>query len=253
MTTARVVRAPIADLAPGERQLSDEMTRYLCRVRRLGMGDSFVAFDPIAHVEADATLTGGLGPDGRANATIGPTRAAIVVAQEALVLVYALAKGDKIDAVVRDATELGATRIVLAKTERAIVKVTSSGSSDQKIARWERIAREAARQCGRADPPRIDGVHGWRDALVRGAEGCEARFCLDPRALVPLGSALVDSVARRDALAFAVGPEGGLSADEIEIAVGLGYLPSCLGPFTLRTETVAAAVLGAVRILMAER
>ena len=77
----------------------------------------------------------------------------------------------------------------------------------------------------------------------------DARFCLWENATEPLGATLPDAIARVASMAFAIGPEGGLTAEEVEEARVLGYAPVSLGPFVLRTETVAAAVLGAVRVL----
>ena len=88
--------------------------------------------------------------------------------------------------------------------------------------------------------------------MARGARGGDART--RPRVLPwenatePLGPELLG--ARRGAsIAFAIGPEGGLTEAEVEEARVLGYAPVSLGRFVLRTETVAAAVLGAIRIL----
>lgn len=242
------VRAPISELAEGERVLSDETSRYLCRVRRLRAEDRFVAFDPTTRSEADAVILEASAESARVR--IEAVRAAKVVARTDLVVVYALAKGDKVDAVVRDATELGATRIVIAQTERAVVKVDGRRARE-KEERWKRVAEQSARQCGRADPPAIDGVLPWSSALDL-ATGCEARFCLDPLGETPLGAALRLAVIQRKSLAFAIGPEGGLTTSEVGIAVSKGFLPTSLGPFILRTETVAAAVLGAVRVLDTE-
>ncbi len=239
------VRAPISGLAEGERELSTETSHYLCRVRRLGSGARFIGFDPDARVEADVELTEASTTAARAK--IGPLRPAQVVAGAGLVLVYALAKGDKVDDVVRDATELGATRVIVTRTERAVVKATADRAKD-KLERWRRIAEQAARQCGRADPPEVVGVLDWPEALEQ-ASDCDARFCLDPRAVETMANALPPAIERGAAIAFAIGPEGGLSSDEIEIAVAKGFVPASLGPFILRTETVAAAVLGAVRVL----
>lgn len=239
------VRAPISGLAEGERVLPAESSHYLCRVRRLGPGARFVGFDPDARTEADVEVVEA--SSSAARVMVGPLRAAQVVAGAGLVLVYALAKGDKVDDVVRDATELGATRVIVTRTERAVVKVTGERAKE-KLDRWRRIAEQAARQCGRADPPAIEGVLDWADALERACDS-EARFCLDPRAVEMLGGALAPAIERGASVAFAIGPEGGLTADEVEIAVSKGFLPASLGPFVLRTETVAAAVLGAVRVL----
>ena len=240
------VRAPVKSLQAGTRSLPPESSHHLCRVLRLRNGDHFVAFDPEARTEADATIDDASG--GVAMVTIGDVRPARVVAGAPVVLVYALAKGDKVDAVVRDSTELGATRIVVARTSRAVAKVDAERAG-AKLDRWRRIAEQAARQCGRGDPPVIDGVLAWRDALESAGTEGDARFCLWENATEPLGPALTAAVARRGALAFAIGPEGGLTQSEVEEARVLGFAPVSLGHFVLRTETVAAAVLGAVRVL----
>jgi 16S rRNA (uracil1498-N3)-methyltransferase len=247
MTTGakRKIRAPVADLAAGKRTLDRDVSRYLCRVLRLRPGDGFIAFDPRAGVESDATIE-----DDSVEATVvdlGEPRPGRIACDAPVVLVYALAKGDKVDAVVRDATELGATTIVIARTARAIKKAAGA-DADAKIQRWRRIAEQAARQCGRAAPPAIEGVLDWPNALGR-ADACDARFCLAPEAEDALGSALARAVARGDGLAFAIGPEGGLTPSEIEQARQCGFVPASLGSLVLRTETVAAAVLGAVRVL----
>lgn len=234
------VRTPLAKLAPGARTLGEEASSYLCRVRRLREGDRFVAFDPEARTEADATIDEA--SPAAARVTIGELRPAAVVAQAPLVLVYALAKGDKVDAVVRDATELGATHVVLAPTARSVVKVDDAKGA-AKVDRWRRIAEQAARQSGRSDPPRVDLARTFAEALA--LADAEAKLLLDPHAADPLGPAL----RGRASFAFAVGPEGGFTEAEIAAARDAGFAPVTLGPFVLRTETVAAAVLGAVRIL----
>ena len=240
------VRAALAKLASGTRTLPRDASHHLCRVLRLRAGDAFVAFDPDARTEADATIDEASGEAARV--TIGAVRPARVVAGSTVVLVYALAKGDKVDAVVRDATELGATRIVIARTSRAVAKAVAD-RADTKLERWRRIAEQAARQCGRADPPVIDGVLAWREALEAASHDAEARFCLWENATAPLGTDLPNLVARGTSMAFAIGPEGGLTQAEVDEARVLGYAPVSLGSFVLRTETVAAAVLGAVRVL----
>jgi len=226
-----VRRVPVRRLTAGVQELDPETAHYLRRVLRLASGAAFVAFDPDARVEADAVLR----DDGAAE--IGALRPATVVADRPLVLVYALAKGDKVDATIRDATELGASKIVLAETARCVVKRTDRPKNE----RWRKIAEQAARQCGRADVPALEGVFGWEEALAR-AEGCRHRYCLHPAANEGV------HLEARASYAFAVGPEGGLTDDEVLAAIKLGFRPASLGPFVLRTETVAAAVLGAVRV-----
>jgi 16S rRNA (uracil1498-N3)-methyltransferase len=238
-------RVAVDHLVEGPRTLDADTSHYLARVLRRGPGDELVVFDPHQRVEATATIEEASAEGLRIS--IGPLRVAAVLAQVDLVLVYALAKGDKVDAVVRDATELGATRIVLTDTERSVVRVPA-GRAASKKERWARIAEEAARQCGRADPPAIDGILSWTDALAA-ARACDARFCLDPGATTPLGDVLPGAVGGGAAIAIAVGPEGGLSPAEVDAALREEWIVTGLGPFVLRTETVPAAILGAIRVL----
>jgi 16S rRNA (uracil1498-N3)-methyltransferase len=239
-----MTRAPIADLAPGERSLDGAVGHYLVRVLRLRAGDSFVAFDPATGAEADARVV-------RAEASslivqFGAPRESQARIEGTLTLVQGLAKGDKCDAIVRDATELGATRIVVALTRRSVVRL----DDDRAVARqtrWARIAEDAARQCGRARPPTVDRPTDWEGALDSVPAGV-ARFCLHEGATRALGPGLFEALAGAVDLAFACGPEGGLEASEVEGAVARGWSVCSLGPLALRTETVAAAVLGAVRV-----
>lgn len=236
-----MIRAPVAGLAEGARTLTADTSSYLCRVLRLRAGDRFLAFDPDARTEAEATIADA-SPDA-ARVSIGPVRPASIVVRRPVRLVYALSKGDKVDAVVRDATELGVTHIVLAPSDHSVVRIDAS-KRQAKLQRWERIAEEAARQCGRGDAPRVHLESDMRQALAHGNEQAGASFILDPRATEPLGRHLGPT-----AEVFAIGPEGGFSAEEIAFAVSHGYRSVTLGSLILRTETVAAAVLGAVRVL----
>jgi 16S rRNA (uracil1498-N3)-methyltransferase len=236
------IRAPIAGLAPGERALDAQAAHYLVRVLRLGPGARFVAFDPERAMEADAELVK-IEP---AAARFGTLRAASVVAPRDVTLVQGLAKADKCDHVIRDATELGATRVIVAATTRTVVHLEGTRARARQE-RWTKIAREAARQCGRADPPLVEGPFDWNEALARVPKGA-IRFCLHPTARTPLGPPLLEALAGRAAIAFAVGPEGGLSAQELAQAEDAGWRIASLGALVLRTETVAAAVLGATRV-----
>jgi 16S rRNA (uracil1498-N3)-methyltransferase len=239
-----VIRAPVPDLAPGERSITGAAAHYLGRVLRLRAGDAFVAFDPSTGAEADAVTV--WAEHDAVTVRFGPVRSGAERARRAITFVQGLAKGDKCDAVVRDATELGATRILVAATKRSVVKLDRA-RGEERQSRWARIAQEAARQCGRSDVPRVDAPCPWAEALAR-VESDAERFCLWERATEPLGPALFVALARDAGLAFACGPEGGLEVAEVEAARASGWAVVSLGGLALRTETVAAAVLGAVRV-----
>jgi 16S rRNA (uracil1498-N3)-methyltransferase len=238
------IRAPLPDLAPGERLLEGAVAHYLGRVLRLRAGDVFVAFDPASAREADATTV--RVDDRTFTVRVGPLREGTARAPRELVWIQGLAKGDKCDAVVRDATELGATRIVVATTRRSVVRLDAKRAAERQ-ARWARIAEQAARQCGRSDTPLVDPPCPWDEALARAGDDA-ARFMLWERAVEPLGPTLFSALARQSPLVFACGPEGGLEEIEVELGRTRGWTVASLGPLALRTETVAAAVLGAVRV-----
>lgn len=238
-----MIRAPVLGLTPGERHLRGEVARYLARVLRLHAGDAFVAFDPESGAEADAVMLGA--ERGTVTVQLGAVRDA-GPPRRPMVWIQGFAKKDRCDAVVRDATELGATHVVIAVTKRTIVRL-DAGHASERRSRWVRVAREAARQCGRSDPPRVDPPRPWAEAVEEVANDA-ARFCLWEKATEPLGPPLIHALATRAPLAFACGPEGGLEDAEVELARSLGWTIASLGALVLRTETVAAAVLGAVGI-----
>ena len=239
-----MTRAPVLDLGPGERTLGGAVGHYLVRVLRLRAGDTFVAFDPATGTEADAVVVGA-----DADSIVvrfGDCRSPTAGPERKITFVQGLAKGDKCDAIVRDATELGATRLIVAVTKRSVVRL-DEGRALARQTRWARIVEDAARQCGRARPPIVDRPMTWEDALD-GVGTKAARFCLYEGATQALGPRLFEALAGTADLAFACGPEGGLETGEVEAALARGWIVCSLGPLVLRTETVAAAVLGAVRI-----
>ncbi len=144
-----------------------------------------------------------------------------------LIWIHAIAKGTSRDAIVRDATELGATRFLVATTARAVVKLDEK-RSDNRRARWERIAQEAARQSGRADAPQVEGPLPWNDALAR-VDRSVNRFVLWEESRAPLAAPLALALATGAPLAFAAGPEGGLTEEEARFAEGEGWTLASLG------------------------
>jgi 16S rRNA (uracil1498-N3)-methyltransferase len=229
------LRVPVEGLAPGEHALPAEAAAYATRVHRLGPGDALVLFDPEHAIEADAEI---LDAGKRAVVVrIGEPRAALRP-ERAVTLIQGIGKGDKLDSIVRDATELGATRVVPALCARSV-----SRPDAEKAVRWRRIAVEAARQSGRGDAPQIAAPLPFAKAVREAGAG--THLCLDPRATASLGEALAE-VGPATAVTLAVGPEGGLTSEEIAAAEHAGFVRVTLGPLILRTETVCAAVLGAL-------
>ncbi|WP_438015695.1 RsmE family RNA methyltransferase [Sorangium sp. So ce315] len=234
------LRVPLGSIAAGVVALPEEAASYVVRVHRLREGDRFVVFDPEHGIEADATLEA-VGKRS-AEARIDAPRPAALRPGRRVTWIQAVGKGDKMDAVVRDATELGATRIIPAIAARSVAR-----PAEDRAQRWRRIAVEAARQCGRGDAPRVDAPMSLAAALAeaQAAEGGALGMCLDPYAETPLGARLA-ALAPGVGAAFVVGPEGGLTPEELGVCAALGFERVRLGALTLRTETVCAAALGAL-------
>jgi 16S rRNA (uracil1498-N3)-methyltransferase len=238
------LRVPVEDLRLGALKLTGEAARYVARVHRVVVGDRLVVFDPDAVVEADAEVVR-VGRDEVELRAEAPRPAARP--RRLVTLIQGIGKGDKMDAVVRDATELGATRIVPALAERSVARPTGAPRAD----RWRRIAVEAARQCGRGDAPTIEPTMSFGEAFRRFAPAVAlggAGLCLDPWSGAPIGRAFRRLAVDAEAT-FAVGPEGGFAEGELAEAVQAGFERVTLGALVLRTETVCAAVLGALLAL----
>jgi 16S rRNA (uracil1498-N3)-methyltransferase len=231
---ARRVRVYLGELAEGRRALPREASHYLCGVHRLSEGAIFVAFDPELAVEAEGRIS---------RVTRGEVECELGPAEPArrggcgVRLLQATAKGDRIEQVVRAATALGAEAISLVVTERSVAVPGQL--------RWERlrtIAIDAARQSGRGDLPSIAAPRPLEDVLTEVARTEGLRVCLSPRASRPLVE-IVQRWTPGSAALVLIGPEGGLSDGELELARAAGFTNAALGPLTLRTELAATAAL----------
>jgi 16S rRNA (uracil1498-N3)-methyltransferase len=220
--------------------VSDEDHRYLVRVLRLAVGDTVTLFDGRG-AEADATITR-LGPralelrvDARraSDGPIGPE----------LTLIQALARGEKLDLVVQKATELGVGRIIPVTTERAVPRLETVRASSRRV-RWQKIAREAARQSGRADVPEIEPVTPLAVAVAAAPRDALKLLLWEQARNISLRSVL--PAAAPSGIVVAIGPEGGFSDGEVAHARELGFQPVGFGPRILRTETAAVAALAVI-------
>jgi 16S rRNA (uracil1498-N3)-methyltransferase len=238
---SRTVRVAVTGIAPGERRLDGDAAHYLTHVRRLAAGDAFVAFDPSARLESHGEI---LRIDREAVVVrLGSNETARAVPPFDATLVQCAGKGDKLDDVVRSTTALGVRAIIVAESARSVARIESDRAA-KKRERWRAIALDAARQSGRGDVPDIDGPEPLADALSAFRTRPMTKLCLDP-----LASATFSSAAPSDPalpVVLVVGPEGGLTDDELALADQAGFTRVRLGPFVLRTELAAAAALAAL-------
>jgi len=217
--------------------LSAERLNYLKNVLRLRDGQAVRVFDGQNH-EADATLSLG---KREASLAIGCVVMHSVESPLQTHLLQAMGKGEKMDWVIQKAVELGVTRITPVATERSIVDLKGE-RADKRHARFIDIAIGACEQSGRNVLPRIDPILSLDEALAQ--TDATLKWVLYPNR----GHAAKPFVASPENVAVLIGPEGGLSDHEIEVAIASGFMPLTLGPRVLRTETAPIVALSVLQM-----
>lgn len=207
-----------------------EETRHLARVLRLGAGDLVRALDGRG-LELTVRLTA-VGPRSAAGTVVDRT-VPLTESPLRLTLAQGIARGDKMESVIRMATELGAIRIAPLVTARTVVR-RPPGSWQAKWQRWQRVAQEGAKQCGRAVVPVVEEPRPL-DLWLAQAGSTELLVCLWEEARQALAEVLPPD--RVSSAALVVGPEGGLDEAEVETLRRGGAAVAGLGPRILRTET----------------
>jgi 16S rRNA (uracil1498-N3)-methyltransferase len=157
-------------------------------------------------------------------------------------LAIGVLKGEQMDAVVRDATMLGAAEIAPMACGHVAVG-TRGWRAGGTVDRWQRVAIASSKQCGRAVVPVVHPVRPF-EAVVGGAADLRV-MCVEPSAPVPSTSTLT-GLARPSSALVLVGPEGGWTNDELETAGRNGTVLVNLGPRTLRAQTAPAVLLSSL-------
>lgn len=222
----------------GDRVAFDaDETRHLVRVLRLGPGDLVTAADGRGGAWEVRLLTTG-------ETATGAIVGAASLAEESplrITLVQAVPKGDRMEGIVRATTELGVARILPALTERTIVRLDDARGRER-ARRWQRVAREATKQCGRAMVPIVEAPRPLED-WIAAEEPADLRLCLWETEGAPLRRVIEGVPARPRTACVIVGPEGGLTEDEVARAGAAGYVRVTLGRRILRSETAGAAIV----------
>lgn len=210
--------------------LTGDQAKQIADVLRLGVGDRVVLVR-----DGEETLVR-LDVVQRSNveATVVARRPCLAEPTVRLTLALPLLRGDRSEEVIEAVTQLGVSRIVPFTSERSVVR----DLSDAKRARWERIARESAETARRGRVPEIAPFVNWTElfdvleppVLVAWEGEHEVRL----RSEVPVGSGH---------LSLVIGPEGGLTSEEIRYASARRATIISLGPLNLRSETAAVAAV----------
>ncbi|MEE2758190.1 MAG: RsmE family RNA methyltransferase [Myxococcota bacterium] len=211
---------------PGPWELRAELKHYLLRVHRLSPGDAVNAFDGTGH-ECLAELVST--PDGFALQPVSVPKKGLTGVP--ITICYGLPKGDKLDRVTRQLTELGIGHLLLMECDRSVAKIHGP-RAEKKRERLRRIADEAARQSGRCDTLQISGPMSVRKAI----ESLNKTPCV---VFDPTGVMGFKDLTWEGPVAAFVGPEGGFSQGELAILRDADAAIVSLGGLVLRTETAA--------------
>ena len=159
-----------------------------------------------------------------------------------ITLYQGLPKGDKAELIIQKCVEIGVCEIIPVKTCRSVVNWDKK--ADKKLERWNKIAKSAAEQCGRGRIPAVGDIMTFERA-VEDSKKCDGR-------LIPYENEQKNGLKqfcdgfKGKSIAVFIGPEGGFSPEEIELARESGIMPVTLGRRILRTETaglVTAVIL----------
>ncbi|MFA5840439.1 MAG: 16S rRNA (uracil(1498)-N(3))-methyltransferase [Candidatus Margulisiibacteriota bacterium] len=167
-----------------------------------------------------------------------PTKVKITLAQ-------CLPKADKMKLIIQKSSELGVWSIIPIRSERTIAK-------SEKKERWQTIAKEAAQQCRLTYVPNITEVKSFKEIL---SEAKDYSLAIIPweneqekslKSLISISPDSPSQISRFPDILILIGPEGGFSTNEIELAKHAGFIPVSLGPRILRTETAGLAMLAMI-------
>ena len=206
--------------------LQDDVAHYLGKVLRLKQGDPISLFNGndgefvgvIDAVEKKAVHVRLSNPIDNISDPSFPIHLAI-----------GISRGERMDYAVQKATEAGVSSITPLFTERCEVKLKGD-RADNRVAHWQKVAVSACEQSGRCKPPIIEQPQDLNTWLQSERSG--ACFVLDHR-----GSNGLDLSLQPTSATFLVGPEGGLSDEEVTLAQEFSFIPVKIGPRVLRTET----------------
>lgn len=157
-----------------------------------------------------------------------------------ITICQALPKGEKIDLILQKGTELGTHEFRLFGGRRSVAKIKANQLAD-KLERWQRITVEAARQCGRTDPPSVSWYPGAAEAANDTNQ--ELRLMLWEGEKSNTLKSTLANCAKPLSIIVAIGPEGGFDPLEVLQFSQYDFKSVSLGSRILRTETASIAIL----------
>lgn len=227
-----------------EPQLEDDLltlqgkeVKHIRKSLRLRKGDEIVAFDG-----SGQEYVGRIVREGPTSVVIqvSDVRSSQKESSLEITLAQSLLKGEKMDYLVQKATELGVRRIIPFISLRSVPLLEKSKKLG-KQRRWEKIAIEASKQCGRGVIPKIEPLCDFSEMLSLVTRE-SLRFVLHEKEGRRLKDVLKESKDHGH-IFFIVGPEGGMGPEEIKISKEVGFVPVFMGERIMRAETASLCLL----------
>ena len=172
-----------------------------------------------------------------------------------ITLLQALTKGTKPEIVIQKATELGASRIVIYNAERSVPKTDKGdgGVEEKRLPRWRKVAKEAAKQCGRSVIPSVDGIAAFDEVIKEARSGLRIFLHTGTvkRALKEVLSQ-TSPMMIKEGVYVLIGPEGGLTPEEVLKAEGAFFKGVTLGSRVLRSETAGITAVALLQYTLGD-
>jgi len=224
------------DLRQSHFTLPDAVFRHAVQVLRLRSGDSLRLFNGegdeclailcnIAKRSADVEIESIIETD-----TESPL---------SITLLQGISRGERMDYALQKAVELGVTRIMPVISERCNVQL-DNGRAEKRMQHWQGVITSACEQSGRSIIPVLDEVITFEQALL--TPDLPDGIVLDPLARIG-----ISQVPKLEAITLLIGPEGGLTEQEVLMAQQRQFMAVRFGPRILRTETAAAAAIAVLQ------
>lgn len=218
--------------------LSDTVVQHVCRALRMRVGDPIILFNGDGneyHAQLETV------EKRRASVRIREVIRPAVESPLQIRIGQSLSRGERMDYAVQKATEMGMQQMFPLFSERCEVKLNSE-RQDKRIRHWQQVAISACEQSGRCAVPTINAPQTLEQWLQQ--EDAELKLVLHHHTATPLGD-----FTPPQSVALLIGPEGGLTEKEVELARDHGFQPVAFGPRVMRTETAPVAALALLQHL----
>ena len=218
--------------------VTGELYRHMARVLRLKEGSEVALTD-----EGGLRLEGEIVEVGAKSLQVRIAKSCAALPEQSglrVTLYQGMPKGEKLDLILQKCTELGIAEVVTFDADRSIVKLTGERSATR-LGRYQKIVQEAARQSGRRSAPKVT-IGGSLAEVLSDARHTVRLLLWEAEQTTRLRETFQAHPAP-EGVAIVVGPEGGLSAEEVGQALSCGFTAVSLGERILRTETAGLAML----------